>query len=120
MPRQDELLQEIDREIGNRVLAARLEMGFSREKLAVQIGITHQQLQKYEKGMNRIAAGRIRWIAKALKKPLMYFYEEEVPIVPSQSRRLIQEIVRNFLQIKCSDTQHKVNDLVRVLARKDK
>lgn len=59
----------IDRKLGARVRARRLEIGMSQERLAELTRVTFQQIQKYEKGMNRIAASRLMDIADALKVP---------------------------------------------------
>ncbi|MBL8542256.1 MAG: helix-turn-helix transcriptional regulator [Hyphomonadaceae bacterium] len=65
----------VDREIGARVRARRLEIGMSQERLAELLGVTFQQVQKYEKGINRIAASRLYDIAGALEVPVVHFYE---------------------------------------------
>lgn len=64
-----------DRRIGARVRARRLEIGMSQERLAELLGVTFQQVQKYEKGVNRIAASRLFDIAAALNLPVGAFYE---------------------------------------------
>jgi transcriptional regulator with XRE-family HTH domain len=63
-----------DQEIGRRVRAQRLEMGMSQTELADMIGVTFQQVQKYEKGVNRIGAGRLHRIADAMKVSITFFY----------------------------------------------
>lgn len=63
----------LDVQIGARVRACRLEQGVSQERLAEALGVTFQQVQKYEKGVNRIAASRLFDIAKALKLPIRRF-----------------------------------------------
>jgi transcriptional regulator with XRE-family HTH domain len=64
----------IDRRLGERVRARRLEIGMSQEKLAALLGVTFQQVQKYEKGVNRIAASRLFDIAAALETPVAQFF----------------------------------------------
>jgi transcriptional regulator with XRE-family HTH domain len=64
----------LDVEIGQRVRAFRLQKGLSQEKLADQLGITFQQVQKYEKGTNRIGAGRLQRIANVLGIPVSDFF----------------------------------------------
>ncbi len=66
---------EIDQRIGQRIKERRLLMGLSQTALANGLGITFQQLQKYEKGHNRIAAGRIYACAQLLDVPPEYFFE---------------------------------------------
>lgn len=63
----------MDKQIGARVRAARLEARMSQEKLGEALGLTFQQVQKYEKGTNRIAGPRLIQIGKALSKPTAYF-----------------------------------------------
>lgn len=64
---------DIDKKIGERVRLARMERGMSQEKLADAIGVTFQQVQKYEKGTNRISAGRLEPIAQALGRSISFF-----------------------------------------------
>ena len=64
-----------DREIGRRI-ALRLERGNSQTELGNLIGVTFQQIQKYERGVNRIAAGRLHRLAETLKAPITFFYAE--------------------------------------------
>src|ERR1700750_1560335 len=63
-----------DVEIGKRIRAQRLSRGMSQEDLADRLGVTFQQLQKYEKGANRVSAARLREIAIALKLPIAVLY----------------------------------------------
>lgn len=62
---------EIDIEVGARVRARRLEISMSQERLAELLGVTFQQVQKYEKGVNRIATGRLVEISRALDTSLL-------------------------------------------------
>ncbi|MEQ8356422.1 MAG: helix-turn-helix transcriptional regulator [Kiloniellaceae bacterium] len=66
----------IDTAIGSRLRLRRLAMGFSQETLARALGITFQQIQKYERGSNRIFASRLYHLAQALRVPLAYFFED--------------------------------------------
>ena len=63
-----------DVEIGRKIRALRLERGLSQSGLADGIGLTFQQVQKYEKGTNRVSAGRLQRIADMLDTPVMFFY----------------------------------------------
>ena len=63
-----------DVEIGRKIRALRLERGLSQSGLADGIGLTFQQVQKYEKGTNRVSAGRLQRIAEMLNTPVMFFY----------------------------------------------
>lgn len=69
--------QEIDVHVGARLREVRTQAGVSQEKLADAIGITFQQIQKYERGTNRIAAGRLAAISRVLKHPVSGFFPEE-------------------------------------------
>lgn len=63
-----------EQEIGHRVRLRRLIVGMSQERLGGALGITFQQVQKYEKGTNRISATRLEGIARVLGVPITYFY----------------------------------------------
>jgi transcriptional regulator with XRE-family HTH domain len=63
-----------DAEVGRRVRARRLECRLSQTELADRIGVTFQQVQKYEKGVNRIGAGRLQRISEALEVPISFFF----------------------------------------------
>ena len=65
----------VDVHVGQRLRVRRSLLGLSQEKLADAIGLTFQQVQKYEKGMNRISAGRLFQLSKILEVPVAYFYE---------------------------------------------
>jgi transcriptional regulator with XRE-family HTH domain len=64
-----------DTEIAKRVRALRLERGLSQTELGEVLGVTFQQVQKYERGTNRISAGRLYRIAEVLDVPVSFFYE---------------------------------------------
>ena len=65
----------IDQTVGERIRKRRTDLEISQPELAEQVGVTYQQLQKYENGKNRISAGRLYDIAKILKTSIAYFYE---------------------------------------------
>ena len=65
----------IDRHVGSRVRMQRILMNMSQEKLGEALGITFQQVQKYEKGANRIGASRLQQISKTLNVPPSFFFE---------------------------------------------
>jgi transcriptional regulator with XRE-family HTH domain len=67
----------IDVYVGSRVRMRRLLLGLSQERLADQIGVTFQQVQKYEKGMNRIGASRLQKIAEVLSAQPSYFFQQD-------------------------------------------
>jgi transcriptional regulator with XRE-family HTH domain len=68
---------EIDQLVGRRVREQRLQMGLSQAKLAQALGITVPQLQKYERGLNRIGASRLHQIAGLLEVPVGSFFEAQ-------------------------------------------
>src|SRR5579862_52598 len=65
----------IDTHVGSRVRMRRLLLGMSQEKLGDELGITFQQVQKYEKGTNRISASRLQTISDILQVPVSFFFE---------------------------------------------
>src|SRR6266852_8547342 len=66
----------IDVHVGSRVRFRRMLLGMSQEKLGERLGLTFQQVQKYEKGINRIGASRLFDLAQVLGVPVQFFYEE--------------------------------------------
>ena len=72
----------IDTHVGSRVRMRRLILSMSQEKLADAIGLTFQQVQKYEKGTNRMGSSRLQQIANVLKVPVTFFFEG----TPGQSK----------------------------------
>ncbi|HEY0267540.1 MAG TPA: helix-turn-helix transcriptional regulator, partial [Rhizomicrobium sp.] len=65
----------IDIQVGNRVRIRRMLIGMSQERLGDLLGLTFQQVQKYEKGVNRIGAGRLFEVSRILNVPVDFFYE---------------------------------------------
>jgi transcriptional regulator with XRE-family HTH domain len=65
----------IDRHVGSRVRMRRVMLGMSQEKLGDALGLTFQQVQKYEKGTNRIGASRLQQISRTLDVPPAFFFE---------------------------------------------
>lgn len=70
---------DIDRHVGIRVRLRRRVIGLSQQALADSLGVTFQQVQKYENGVNRIGAGRLYQLSQALQVPVSYFYEDFDP-----------------------------------------
>jgi transcriptional regulator with XRE-family HTH domain len=66
----------VDRHVGERVRMRRLIMKMSQTELAEKVGITFQQVQKYERGTNRIGASRLHLISQALEVPVSFFFED--------------------------------------------
>ena len=121
MARKNNQIEQIDQIIGNRIYSLRIENGFARQQLAKAIDVTHQQLQKYEKGSNRISVGRLVLIAKALNKNVSYFYEnleqDNKEELKTHHQRLCLELARNFRKIVNSDHQNAINNLVKSLLK---
>ena len=79
--------QDVDRYVGARIRERRIMLGLTQQQLADLIGVTYQQAHKYEKGINRIAAGRLSGIAHALGVEVGYFFEgadvAQTPVTPA-------------------------------------
>src|ERR1700724_1462426 len=67
--------QDVDRHVGARVRERRIMLGFTQQQLADLIGVTYQQAHKYERGINRVSAGRLFEIARVLSVPVSYFFD---------------------------------------------
>ena len=85
---------DLDRFIGERIRTARRAKGLSQTSLGEKLGLTFQQMQKYEKGSNRVTASRLDQIAEALGCPLLWLYgkDADVGVVPTASQRLADRI----------------------------
>lgn len=71
---EKEQFQEVDQTVGQRIRMRRAMLGISQQELSQKLQISFQQLQKYEKGSNRVSAGKLFYIAKLLKVDIGYFY----------------------------------------------
>ncbi len=94
-------------------------LGLTQQQLAEMIGVTYQQAHKYERGINRVSAGRLFEIARVLNAPITYFYEglgEEGPRRAPPHQRMLLEIARNFCEIQNEKHQEAVSQLARALA----
>lgn len=80
----------IDVHVGNRIRLRRTLLGLSQEKLASLLGLTFQQVQKYERGVNRVGASRLWDIGKVLEVSINFFYEDMDKSIASQSPRMFQ------------------------------
>jgi transcriptional regulator with XRE-family HTH domain len=87
-----------DAEVGRRVRSRRLECRLSQTELAERIGVTFQQVQKYEKGVNRIGAGRLQRIAEALEVPISFFFGASTNGTAAKEAPAGSESVFGFLQ----------------------
>jgi transcriptional regulator with XRE-family HTH domain len=86
----------IDRHVGLRIRMRRKELGVSQEKLAESIGLTFQQVQKYERAANRVSASKLWEMARALNTSVAYFYEG-LGGETSPGSNLPKEEVQDFL-----------------------
>lgn len=108
-----------DVEIGQRVRASRRATGMSQEALGEALGLTFQQIQKYEKGTNRIGAGQLEEIAKILGVPVASFFsvqstEEKQSSNTSNMNDALQstQLVRNFVRIKDEGVRKVIVELL--------
>ena len=112
--------QDADRHIGARLRERRLSLGLTQQHLAEVIGVTSQQANKYEKGINRIASGRLYTIAQALGVEVSFFYEgigaEPGAFEPTAKQRLLLELSRSFTNITSRRQQEALCILVRALS----
>jgi len=87
-----------DAEVGRRVRSRRLECRLSQTELADKIGVTFQQVQKYEKGVNRIGAGRLQRITEALDVPITFFFDA-TPHATTAASKNGTDSVFEFMQV---------------------
>ncbi len=141
--RKDGRTSLVDVHIGGRVRMRRTLLGMSQEKLADALGITFQQVQKYERGVNRVGASRLYDLSRILDVPISFFYEGAGVFEsskPNKKSRLklvgvanpkssyqaeesfgdreILELVRAFKSIQSPDMRKSVLDMIRSLAKK--
>jgi transcriptional regulator with XRE-family HTH domain len=108
----------VDKNIGRKIYELRLSQGRTRQDLGAEIGVTHQQLQKYENGVNRISAGRLYEVATILNVPVSFFYQDIQPnisIVAAERQRLCVEVMRDFQKIVHPDQQEAVRHVIKAL-----
>jgi transcriptional regulator with XRE-family HTH domain len=115
--------QDTDRHVGAKLRERRLMLGMSQQQMADLIGVTYQQAHKYEKGINRIASGRLYAIAQGLGVEMSYFYEgiggAPDAFEPTPKQRLLLELTRNFANIASRRQQEAICNLARTLASLD-
>ncbi len=109
-----------DRHVGARIRERRVMMGLSQQQLARMIGVTYQQAHKYERGLNRISAGRLFEIAQVLNVAVSWFFEgltdEAEPNEVSPRQRMCLELARNFALIDNEKHQEALSQMARALA----
>jgi transcriptional regulator with XRE-family HTH domain len=114
--------QDIDRYVGARMRERRIMLGLTQQQMAELIGVTYQQAHKYEKGINRIAAGRLFTIAQALGVDVGYFFDgmdNERSFKPTPQQRMLLELARNFISMPSRKHQEAICSLARALANPD-
>ncbi|MDB5467842.1 MAG: transcriptional regulator, Cro/CI family [Phenylobacterium sp.] len=122
----------IDRHVGLRIRMRRKELGVSQEKLAEALGLTFQQVQKYERAANRVSASKLWEVARSLQTSVSYFYEgladnaefgAGAPHDATAQDFLITseglELATSFPKIARARVRRKVLELVRTLAEAD-
>jgi transcriptional regulator with XRE-family HTH domain len=136
IPRGSRRANPLDVHVGSRVRLRRMLLGMSQEKLGEHLGLTFQQVQKYEKGVNRIGASRLFDLAKVLGVPVQFFYDEapsgaqgsgaavagfaeqpdESYVVEFLGTREGLELNKAFARISDPKVRRSIVDLVRALA----
>ena len=120
MMRRNATAQAVDHHVGARIRERRIMLGLAQQQLADLIGVTYQQAHKYERGINRVSAGRLFEIARVLSVPVGYFYEgldaEAAPPVANPRERMMLELARNFSEIRNERHQEAFTHLARALS----
>ncbi|KQR32011.1 MULTISPECIES: helix-turn-helix domain-containing protein [Rhizobium/Agrobacterium group] len=123
----------IDIHVGSRIRLRRTMLGMSQEKLGESLGITFQQIQKYEKGTNRVGASRLQNISAILNVPVSFFFEDAPGAEPasasgsaeaSSSNYVVDflssseglQLNRAFVKINDPKVRRRIVDLVKALA----
>src|SRR5688572_6045392 len=122
----------VDAHVGHRVRLRRMLVGMSQERLGELLGLTFQQVQKYEKGVNRIGAGRLYELANILGVPVSFFYEdiaapangtpsampggEPPPVMEFVSSGEGLQLSLAFMKIRDQKIRRKILELMRSLA----
>lgn len=128
----------MDVHVGGRVCMRRMLLGMSQEKLGEQLGLTFQQVQKYEKGVNRIGASRLYEMGRVLGVPVQFFYDDapsgamgtsavagfaerasESYVVDFLATREGLELNKAFARIHDPKVRRAICDLVKSLAGED-
>ena len=124
----------VDVHVGSRVRLRRMLVGLSQEKLGDSMGLTFQQIQKYEKGVNRIGASRLFKLSQVLDVPVQFFFDGMPAIedgggpefVDGQSESYLYEFLntrdglelnRAFMKVSNPEVRRAIIDLVRALGR---
>ncbi|MCI5060423.1 MAG: helix-turn-helix domain-containing protein [Alphaproteobacteria bacterium] len=139
----------LDRQIGERLKAMRKVRNMTQEDLASQVGITFQQIQKYENGKNRVSASRLHALSRILGIPLGYFFEnfgnmgslpvaaayglsdntqeslsgysnEEVPLASDVDQEHLHELIAAYYCLDTTQSRHALVKVAKEMANKDK
>lgn len=116
---------EVDRLVGDRIRRRRILMGLTQDQLGESLGISYQQIQKYETGANRVSAGRLYLIAARLDVSPGWFFDPVKSDASSEdfdelgSSRLLMEFVRSFARIKDDRLKSVLVSLVRTMTDED-
>jgi transcriptional regulator with XRE-family HTH domain len=110
------------KEIGEKIKRRRRELGISQESLAEILGVTYQQVQRYENGMNKLNVENIQLVADALSVPVSYFYEAEKALTISEKTSpyfSLDEsmLLKYFRKIKNSSSKNAVIQVARIAAK---
>ena len=116
----------IDKHVGTQLRSRRKVIGLSQEKLAEHIGVTFQQIQKYERGTNRISASRLYSFSKIMDVPIDYFYEglngevvtsSDIPANVLHSRETLN-LIRQYYNLKSNKTRKFLFTIIKGLEQK--
>lgn len=128
----------VDKHVGSRVRMRRMMLGISQEKLGDALGLTFQQVQKYEKGTNRIGASRLQQISLILQVPVAFFFEGAPTVHPTSRHEGMVDapspayvsdflatsdglaLTKAFMRISNSKLRRRIVDLVEQIAGSDK
>lgn len=114
--------QDVDRYVGKRMRERRIRLGMTQQQLAELIGVTYQQAHKYEKGINRIASGRLYTIGQALGVEVGYFFEGfkgGSTFQTTTQQRMQLEMARNFVGVTKPKHRRALLALCRALNETD-
>ena len=121
----------VDIHVGSRIRMRRILLGKSQEAVATLLGVSFQQLQKYESGANRVSASRLFDMAHILLAPISYFFDEmpadltlpadeagaaDNPAKSVMGNRMTLDLIRDFYRLSSPQQQRCVLDLVRAMA----
>ncbi len=113
---------EIDRQVGERIRRRRILLGVTQDELGEALGISYQQIQKYETGANRISAGRLAQIASVLDSQVGWFFgaiERDDAQAEGDAARAAVDLVRQYARIRDERVRAQITSLVRTLADTD-